>query len=140
LDGTGQTAALVEFDGYYQGDITKYEQTPTNQLPAVPLTNILVDGFSGTPGSENKEVAVDIEMLISMAPRLSRIIVYEAQLLESEDDILNQIATDNAASQISCSWIIAIDATGDQIFQQYAAQGQSFFEASGGTGAYPSAL
>jgi hypothetical protein len=137
LDGTGQTAALVEFDGYYQADITNYEQTPTNHLRAVPLTNILVDGYSGAAGFNNKEVALDIEMLIAMAPGLSRIMVYETMLLESEDDILNQIATDDAASQISCSWIIANDGTGDQIFQQYAAQGQSFFEASGDSGAYP---
>jgi hypothetical protein len=136
LDGTEQTVALVEFDGYYPGDITAYEQTPMPHLPAVPLTNVLVNGYNGAAGPNNEEVALDIEMLISMSPGLSRIMVYEAQLFQSEDDILNRIATDNAASQISCSWNIVNDATGDQIFQEYAAQGQSFFQSSGDTGAY----
>ena len=40
LNGAGQTAALVEFDGYYPIDITNYEKTPSPHLPAVPLTNV----------------------------------------------------------------------------------------------------
>lgn len=137
LDGTGQTAALVEFDGYYTNDITRYEQTPTPNLRAVPLTNVLVDGGSGTPGVNNREVALDIEMLIAMAPGLSRIMVYETRLFQSADDLFNQIATDDLAAQVSCSWSFTPDATADQVFQQYAAQGQSLFIASGDNGAYP---
>src|SRR5207248_591692 len=39
----------------------------------------------------------------------------------------------------SCSWGFNFNATTDQIFKQYAVQGQSFFEASGdGGGAFPS--
>jgi hypothetical protein len=136
LDGTGQTAALVEFDGYYPSDITKYETNPTPHLRAVPLTNVLVDGYSGSAGSHNNEVALDIEMLVSMAPGLSRIMVYEEMFGGPVDDVFNQIATDDLAAQISCSWVVGTDATTDQIFQQYAAQGQTFFEASGDTGAY----
>jgi subtilase family serine protease len=41
------------------------------------------------------------------------------------------MATDNLASQLSCSWGFDIDATAQQIFQQLAAQGQSFFLAAG---------
>jgi hypothetical protein len=39
------------------------------------LTNVLVNGFSGRPGGGNGEVALDIEMAISMAPGLSKVIV-----------------------------------------------------------------
>ena len=49
-------------------------------------------------------------------------------------DILNRMATDNLAKQFSCSWYVpggAADPAADQIFQQMAAQGQSFFNASG---------
>src|SRR5947209_18725049 len=72
-------------------------------------------------------------MCASMAPGLSAIIVYEGQ---SGNDILNRMATDNLAKQLSASWTFGIDATTEQIFQQFAAQGQSYFNASGDSDAY----
>jgi subtilase family serine protease len=83
---------------------------------------------------------LDIEMAISMAPGLSRVIVYEgspAGTTATIDNILNRMATDNLARQISCSWGFDIDVTTQQIFQQFAAQGQSFFTASGDSGRLP---
>ena len=47
------------------------------------------------------------------------------------DDILNRMATDNLASQLSSSWGIGDDSIADQIYKQFAAQGQSFFQGSG---------
>jgi uncharacterized repeat protein (TIGR03803 family) len=137
LTGAGQSVALVEFDGYYAKDITDYERLAG--LPNVPLQNVLIGGFDGTPGSDNGEVALDIEMAISMAPGLSKVILYETGLYGNLNDLLNRIATDNLARQISCSWWDGYaDQTTDQIFQQYAAQGQSFFENSGDYDAYSS--
>ena len=49
LNGTGQTVGLLQFDGYFANDITAYETL--NGLPNVPLQNILLNGFSGTPGA-----------------------------------------------------------------------------------------
>ncbi|HUA64337.1 MAG TPA: S53 family peptidase [Alphaproteobacteria bacterium] len=143
LTGTGQSVALFELDGYFPGDITNYEALANE--PNVPLTNILVDGFSGnaTVGDGgNQEVALDIEIVISMAPGLSKVLVYEgpSSSVQNFDDILNQIATDDAAEQISSSWGFTIDATTEQVLQQYAVQGQSFFEACGDGGAYPGAV
>ena len=138
LAGSNQQVALVEFDGYYLSDITKYQAL--TRLPAIPLTNVLVDGFSGTPSVDPVgvgEVSLDIEMVNSMAPAISRVLVYEEQYFFPTDDILNQIATDDLANQISSSWLYQIDAVSDQIFQQFAAQGQSFFTASGDDGGYP---
>src|SRR6266567_452607 len=132
LTGAGQSVALFEAGGYYASDITDYESLAG--LPNVPLQNVLMNGFDGTPDSSNFEVALDIEMAISMAPGLSQVIVYEGSVY---NDILNRIATDNAAKQISSSWTLSFDSTTDQIFQQYAVQGQSFFQASGDDGAYP---
>ncbi|HZV35426.1 MAG TPA: immunoglobulin domain-containing protein [Verrucomicrobiae bacterium] len=130
LTGTGQSVALVEFDAYYGVDITNYETLA--HLPNVTLTNITPDGPI-TPGSGNSEVALDIEMAISMAPGLSKVLVYEGTVT---DDILSQIAQDDSAAQISASWSYGIDANTDTIFQQYQMQGQSFFNASGDSGAY----
>jgi len=139
LDGSGQVVGLLQFDGYTPGDIAYYESK--NSLPNVPLQNVLLDGFTGSPtGSGGEvEVSLDIEMTISMATNLSKVIVYEAGPSGSWHDILNRMANDNLARQLSCSWYIpggAADAVADQIFQQMAAQGQSFFNASGDSDAY----
>jgi uncharacterized repeat protein (TIGR03803 family) len=134
LTGTGQSVGLLEFDGYFLSDILSYESLAG--LPNVALTNILLNGFNGVPGQQNLEVALDIEMAISMAPGQSQVIVYEGII---PNDILNQMAIDNKAKQLSSSWSwsgYGNLATMEQIFQEFAAQGQSFFEASGDNGAY----
>ncbi len=138
LSGAGQTVALVEFDTFYDKDISAYE-TDAN-LPAVPIVKVPIDGFNGSPntGGGDTEVSLDIEMAISMAPGLAQVLVYEEfyGAANGGDDMLNQIAVDDAANQISCSWLFEIDPTTDAIFQQMAAQGQTFFTACGDSGAY----
>jgi hypothetical protein len=137
LTGAGQSLALVEFDTYYTNDILNYEKMAGIQ--PVRITNVLVAGFDqAVPGGGSEEVAADIEMAVAMAPGLSQVLVYEAPYGPRPvfDEILNQIATDDKANQISCSWFFAIDAATDQIFQEMAAQGQSFFNACGDFGAY----
>jgi hypothetical protein len=138
LTGSGQSIGLVQFDGYYPSDITAYESMAA--LPSVALTNIYIDGFDGTPSGNGGEVEVslDIEMVISMAPGLSQVILYEAPTNGIPNDILNRIATDNKARQISCSWGWGggPDTNADQIFQEMQVQGQSFFAASGDSDAY----
>ena len=140
LTGTGQTVGLFQFDGYDPNDIITYEVLAG--LPNVPLQNVLLDGFSGAPTGNGGEVEVslDIEMVVSMAPGVSQIIVYEGNPFNAiENDILNRMATDNAAKQLSSSWGVAggPQLTTDQIFQQIAAQGQSFFHATGDSDALP---
>ncbi|MGA2247936.1 MAG: immunoglobulin domain-containing protein, partial [Verrucomicrobiota bacterium] len=134
LSGSGQAVGLLEFDGYTASDITYYENSA--HLPNAPLQNVLLDGFSGNPTGEGGEVEVslDMEVAISMATNLSAVIVYEAGPDGNWYDILNRMANDNLAKQLSCSWYIpggGADPVADQIFQQMAAQGQSFLNASG---------
>ncbi len=141
LNGSGQTIALVQFDGYVSNDIVAYA-TLAGRTYIPPLQNVLIDGFSGLPTGNGGEVEVslDIEMSLSMAPALTKIMVYEGNPYNfHQNDVLNQIATDNAARQISCSWgwTGGPSATTDQIFQQMALQGQSFFASSGDGDAYP---
>lgn len=132
LTGTGQSVGLVEFDsGFYASDIALYASAAG--LPGVPLKTVLLDGYNGGPGSGNDEVSLDIEMAISMAPGLASVIIYEGS---ATDDILNRMATDNLARQLSASWTYGIDAGSDQDFLEFAAQGQSFFNASGDSDAY----
>lgn len=133
LDGTGQMVGLLQFaSGFFQSDISAYEQLAV--LPNVSVVPVLLDGYNGGPGFANDEVSLDIEMVISMAPGVSKIFVFEG---ENTDDILNSMASSNQVKQLSASWLYPIDLVSEQIFQQFAAQGQSFFNASGDYDAYP---
>jgi hypothetical protein len=139
LTGAGQSVGLVEFDGYYASDIATYASQAG--ISSVPLHNVLIDGFNGTPitgpYANNSEVAMDIELVIAMAPGLNQVLVYEAGPSAAAIDILNRMATDNTAKQLSASWTwITLDPGTDQVFQEFAAQGQSFFNASGDNDAY----
>lgn len=135
LTGAGQNVALFEYDGYLSNDISLYEKL--SGLPSVTLTNILLQGFSGfpTPFGGQSEVTLDIDMVAAMAPGINQIQVYEGNIEVAylPNLVLNQIATDDAARQISSSWGWSGGPSGttDQIFQQMILQGQTFFDASG---------
>ena len=141
LNGSNQIVGLLELDGYYPSDITNYEAIAG--LPKTTLSNVLISPATGAAGSGNSEVALDIEMAISMATNLSKVIVYEGPNPASDADILNilsRIATDNQAKQISSSWIIGNDPSYEAKYLQFAAQGQSFFQASGDEGVFYSGI
>jgi subtilase family serine protease len=146
LTGTGQSVGLYEFDGYYGADITNYENLAG--LPHVPLQNVLLNSFDGTPqSSANEEVALDIEMVISMAPGLSKVYVFENNPNDASAsplDILSAMSSPTYTNikQFACSWFdFGVSATTmDSYFQKMASQGQSFFEASGDYGSYSGAV
>lgn len=146
--GSGQMVGLVEFDGYYAADIASYvSQTGVSN---VPLQKVLLDGFSGVPttgaNSANGEVALDIEMSISMAPGLSKVVVYEADPTNGlPNDILQAMSTNTLIKQFSCSWSFGSVTTAqrtamDNYFLKFGTQGQSFFASSGDTGAATGAI
>lgn len=166
-DGTGQSVGLFELFGYSQQDIMDYEDE-FGIFPYVPVQSVLIDGATDddsnvdwvdNPGylSYAFETTGDIEMAISMAPGLNRVLVYigptpldqpplgtsyiqDATTTAQINDVLNRMATDDLAKQLSCSYGMDINLSTIQIFQQFAAQGQSFFQASGDFGAYASAV
>ncbi len=133
LTGKGQTVGLLEFDsGWWPSDVLNYEAQAG--LPNVPVEPVLVDGFGGMPSAYGDiEVTADIDMVISMAPGLSKVLVYEGSYV---DDILNRMATDDAARQISASWLYTMDTLTDSIFKEFIAQGQTFFNVAGDQNAY----
>ncbi len=139
LTGTGESVALLEFAGYYVSDIRQYEAQ--FHLPNVPLADILLDGVSsatnGAGSLNGEEASLDIEMAVAMAPGLSSVRVYHGQ---NGDNVLSRIAADNAARQVSSSWTFSTDSTTTEIFQRMAAQGQSYFNASGDSDAYTGAI
>ena len=140
-NGSGQTLALFELDGYTASDISAYESA--YGLPAVPLQNVLVDGYNGAAGSGAAEVTLDIELMTALAPGAAKILVYEAP--NSDAGVVaayNKIATDNTAKAVSTSWGEAENSASastrnseNTAFQQMAAQGQSIYAAAGDSGA-----
>lgn len=149
LTGAGQSIGLVEYDGYYAGDITAYQNL--TGVPNVPLQIVLLDGFDGVPtpapNSQNGEVALDIEMATSMAPSLKQVVVYEDDPNVGQfNTVLQAMSTNTLIKQFSCSWGFSPSITTgqrntmDAYFQEFAAQGQSFFVSSGDSGAYAGAV
>ena len=165
-DGTGQSLGLFELFGFNGQDITDYEDE-CGISPYVTVTPVLIDGASGSDDVDYLddcgylayafEATGDIEMAISMAPGLNSVLVYEGPTPQDEpplgtsyiqdatttaqiNDVFNRMATDNQARQLSCSYGMDINLSTVQIFQQFAAQGQSLFIASGDFGAFSSAI
>jgi subtilase family serine protease len=133
LNGAGQTVALFEYRGYNPTDIKTYFAN-SHQALNVPILSISVNGANTTCGSgcTDIEQALDIEQAIAMAPGLKQLRVY---IGKTDVSIFNQMAADNVASSISCSFGWAKDqASLDPIFQEMAAQGQSVFVATGDQG------
>lgn len=139
LQGEGQTAGVFELDGYSQSDIQAYAQCFGGG--SVPLQNVVLDGFNGQPGAGAIEVELDIEMIISQAPHLSKLIVYEApNTTQGYNDEFARIVKDRTPV-ISVSWGDCESNMGqqevtqeNQFFQQAAAQGQTILVAAGDSG------
>ncbi len=154
VNGAGQSVALLEFDGFFQSDISTYESTSNPSFTAPTPVTVLVDGATGTPSSEgvtngnDDEVSLDIEMVLSMAPG-AQVMVYEvpatifnngtqAQYDTAADDVLSTMASNRTCFQISSSWGGYGDANTGPLLSELAAQGQAYFEAVGDEGSFVS--
>jgi subtilase family serine protease len=129
LTGKGQKLGLMELVGWNPNDVTLYFQT-VHQKNTVPITGISTDGTRIHCGAcDDTEQALDIEYAASMAPGLDEMQIYVAHSAES---VLNRMASDNTSKQLSTSWgwnnEFAVD---DPLWQEMAAQGQTFLTASG---------
>ncbi|MEE4542445.1 S53 family peptidase [Streptomyces sp. V4-01] len=136
--GSGQQVALLEFDGFQQSNITAYDSHYSlgSAAPAVHK----VDGGSGALGGGQVEVELDIEVLNAVAPAAA-ITVFEGPNSDAGEVDTYQAIVDSGIPVTSISWgaaetqrtsanISAVDA----VFQQGAAEGLSFFAASGDSG------
>jgi xanthomonalisin len=136
LTGAGQSIGIFSFDGYKTSDVTLFYSS-TGMSSSVPINNVLVSGFNGACSSpcDDGEQILDIVNAIGMAPGISQVLFYEGNLAA---DIMNKMVTDNKAKILSCSWFgnDFDNPTDDPIYQQMAAQGQTFVNATGDYGAY----
>jgi subtilase family serine protease len=134
LTGQGQTVGLFEFAGYNTADVKTYfknlKQTITVKVKGVSLNGVSLKCPPST--CDDSEQVIDIEMAIGMAPGLKEVLVYVGS---KDASIFNQMAVDNTAKTLSCSWgWTDNESTLDPIFMEMATQGQSVFVATGDSG------
>jgi len=139
LTGAGQTLGLLEFVGTDLDDLNTYYAN-IGQTNNVPITLLSVDGTSTSctiaQGCDDTEQTLDMTQALGMAPGLSGLTEYVGS---TDPAMLNAMATASPLdSQLSSSWtwLPADPSTDDPFFQEFAAQGQSFFESSGDSGAW----
>ncbi len=140
-NGTGQTVAIFELDGYKASDINTY--LSNYSLGSAKYSNVLVDGATNTAGAGAIEVELDMEDVSAIAPGATQKIYIGPNSNSGVNDTYNKIITDDTAKVTSTSWGECESAAGtselqtlDNIFAQGAAQGQAVYAAAGDSGAY----
>ncbi len=138
LTGSGQSLGLLE---YYGTDLTDLDTYYANagQTNNVPVTLLSTDGTSTKcvyPSCDDTEQTIDMTQALGMAPGMSSLVMYVGS---SDSAIFNSMATANPLNaQLSSSWTWtpADPKTDDPYFEEFAAQGQNLFQASGDSGGY----
>lgn len=151
LTGTGQNMGLFELAGTDLADLTTYYNNIGQTEPFTP-TLVSTGGYGTTclasSGCDDTEQTIDMTQEMGMAPGATMLYMYVCGDVYgsgtfNEVDCLSAMVTDTAAPlnlQLSSSWSWrpADPTTDDPYFQQMAAQGQSFFDAAGDSGAWVS--
>jgi Pro-kumamolisin, activation domain len=146
LDGSGQNVGIVGFVTFTGSDVTGYfdNQVPAqgeiSPLPAPNATVVEVEAApifgAGPPSNSNIEADLDVEMVYAMAPRAT-ISFFQGTtgITDRLDSILHGMATFTPALTVaSCSLSFGKSDNSQQALDQMAAQGVSFFTASGDSG------
>ena len=140
LTGSGQSLGLLEYVGTDLADLDTYY---TNAGQTLPLTPTLVS-TDGTPASctypscDDTEQTIDMTQALGMAPGLSSLVMYVGSV---DTAIFNAMATAsplNAQLSSSWTWFPADPGTDNPYFEEFAAQGQNLFQASGDGGKWTS--
>ncbi len=144
LTGAGQNLGLLEFYGTDLADLTTYFKN-VNQTNNVPITLLSTDGtstscvYSRAGGDcDDTEQTLDMTQAIGMAPGLASLVMY---IGSTDTAIISAMTTHSPLpTTIGCSWgWTPADATTlDPYFKKMAAQGQTFFAASGDSSTWSS--
>jgi len=141
LTGAGQSLGLLEYLGTDLADLDTYFKN-AGQTNNVPITLLSVDGSSTSclesDGCDDTEQTIDMTQSIGMAPGLSSLVMYIGSGDPLDDSgILNAMATAsplNAQLSSSWTWRPADPTTDDPYFEEFAMQGQNYFQAAGDSG------
>jgi hypothetical protein len=135
LTGAGQSIGIFGLN-FNLSDVENYFTSIGQPFNPGTVITESIDGYDTSCGSCNDgEPIADIVQSLSMAPGVDAVIEYEAS---NDVDTFTQMATENVAKQLSASvgWLPADPTSDEPIFQEFAAQGQNLFVASGDSGAY----
>lgn len=138
LTGAGQNLGLFEFLGTNLTDLNTYYAN-IGQTNTVPITLLSVDGTSTNCSArpqhcDDTEQTLDMTQALGMAPGLASLTMFVGS---TDTALLSAMTTTTKGNPlpttIGCSWgwTPADPTTLDPYFQKMAAQGQSFFAASG---------
>ncbi len=134
LTGSGQSLGLLEYEGTDLDDLaTYYANTGQTYNPAI-ITLLSTDGTSTSctePFCDDTEPTLDMTQALGMAPGLASLVMYVGS---TDVAMLNAMATAdplNAQLSSSWTWYPADPNTDDPYFQEFAAQGQNYFQAAG---------
>ena len=137
LTGSGQNLGLLEYLGTDLADLNTYYKN-VGQTNNVPITLLSVDGTSTSclytrkgRYCDDTEQTLDMTQALGMAPGLSSLVMY---IGSTDTAIISAMTTHKPLpTTIGCSWgwTPADPSTLDPYFEKMAAQGQTFFAASG---------
>jgi kumamolisin len=137
LTGAGQNLGLLEYVGTDLADLNTYYKN-VHQTNKVPVKLLSVDGTStsclNTKAGhycDDTEQTLDMTQAIGMAPGLSSLVMY---IGSTDTAIISAMTTHSPLpTAIGCSWgwTPADPSTLNPYFKKMAAQGQTFFAASG---------
>jgi kumamolisin len=136
LTGSGQYVGLLEYYGTDLADLTTYF-TNAHQTNNVPVTLISTDGTSTScvyPRCDDTEQTLDMTQALGLAPGLAGLYMFVGS---SDTAIFSSMTTHSPltlALSSSWTWTPADASTDDPYFERMAAQGQSFYQASGDDG------
>jgi subtilase family serine protease len=135
--GAGQTVALLELEPFLPADVALYQSCYGTDA-TVETVNV-EGGPEPYEAGDGAEAELDIEQLIGLAPE-AKIVVYQGRN-EASVPILSTFVAADTAKVMSSSWGLCEKYAGkaemsalDTLLQEAAAQGQSFFVASGDAG------
>jgi kumamolisin len=138
LSGSGQSLGLLEYYGTNLADLTAYFKN-VGQTNKVPITVKSTDGTPtgcSYPACDDTEQTLDMTQALGMAPGMSKLVMYVGS---SDAAIFNAMATAsplNAQLSSSWTWYPADPSTDEPYFQEFAAQGQNLFQATGDEAAW----
>jgi kumamolisin len=140
LTGKGQNIGLLEFAGFDIADVNTYYKN-AGQKRTAAVKGISTDGSSinclASQNCDDTEQTIDITQALGMAPGVTTVYLYVSD--SSDSALLSSMSSHKPLPlNLSSSWgWTPVDPnTDDPFFQKMAAQGQSFFEAAGDSGAW----
>jgi hypothetical protein len=142
LNGGGafpQTIGLFELDNFDQLDVDQYLLRAGLPPKTIGHVNAHADGDTYQAVNGPEEVALDIDVAAAMAPGAT--IMVFGGLGPSSNEFQNGVLGLMTEAvplplTLSASWFYSADDETTQLVAQFAAQGQSFFMASGDDGKY----